>query len=350
MYRNNLPGLAMVVLTAFFALHQGCTDLLDRPGDRSSIRSSVSKTGSIQPLSITLCRDMDTAFIAQTEFPARAGDKAVDVLYAINLETDERKEILRSRQIYTVVAAPIPHLYAVSTWEDDGDYLLLLHDDGTVQGKFSEPARRGVYFPTWTKDAKHIAFFSPEVDGQEGVSSEVGVFSVDALRVNRFPVAKTERYYGFGVFDNHIYVLDHSGARIYDVHGQMVGQKPGMKGAQFSAKGRYYLPHQGAEACVPFEIYETRTNTPLRKFGECGSSEISYPYHGDWNPADDDLIMLYREDKTESAWAAYSVSRGRAVKSFSDVDSPHTWSPDGSEIVFHRDGKVVLEPVGLEER
>ncbi len=351
----NRVRVAVVILILALVSSTGCHQEPTRP------RSVTLPPGSYDPVAVAVCPAGETlVFVSQRESPSAdplVYHRSVSIL---DLRTGKLREVFRGG-VGGLVAAPTPHLFALTTLTKEGDrsHLVLLHDWGSLQGTVPHP-NAAWFDPHWSQDGKFLAFPMDRPDVTEDSPeynplgfTAVGILEVATLQLRWFPVETPAYYMHFASFDDRIYVShalnegsEHQapvGVTVYDVTGQRVASTHERWGTYFSPRGQYYLPHLH-EGGLPFEIYEARTNHPVRTFPGVNSRTGEYFVYGPWNPTNDDLVMIRHSVREAERLEVYSISQGKVLRSF-PTQSPVTWAPDGKAVIIFEDGKVVFEPV-----
>lgn len=287
-------------------------------------------------------------------------------LYSYNLNTRTITKILQGNFGW-IYPSPDPHLFAVDInqplYPESREELIVFDDTGKVRGKLPRNGARLMFFPTWSSDGKLISF-DADRPGLTDESSDVdpdnftavGVLSIDDFMSHQFPV----RPPGYSQFFTQVEgkpgicvaeVEDDNPAErkyaIYELSGHKVPMTPTLSKACICHGREYYVSGQ-MEVPSPFTIYSCGEHNPIRTFPAEDSKAGSLLVAHDWNPANDDLLLIEWSKgggnfETERV-GIYSVSK----RKFIEVKrcSGFAWSPDGKSLILYRSGSFVVESLG----
>jgi hypothetical protein len=307
---------------------------------------------------LTICSGGDTVAF-------RAGEGPKEALYFAQVATGEIKKVVSGR-IAAITASPAHHRFAVSFGHKEGDAwieeLLLLEDSGNLIWRVQHPTPGFSFGPRWTPDGGTLVFAREHPDVTESSADHnelgftaIGTIDVESANASWFPVRLPAYYFGVGPVDGYVYVSDglneNSGrltVTLYDIAGAIIATKRSSHGTEFSARAGNYLPqlHEGG---LPFEIYDSKTDRPLRKFAGQQAGFNDYEEYGPWNPREDDILLLMRttvlpNGRGEYESLIYRVSTGKEVmKLRGDLC---VWWPDGHSLLLCRDRTFFRIPVG----
>jgi dipeptidyl aminopeptidase/acylaminoacyl peptidase len=275
-----------------------------------------------------------------------------------DLKTGETRELLHGI-VWHPNRTPIPHLFSavIRAKNDSADRLILIDEKGVKRGEVRHPNTNCSLMPQWSSDGKYFVFQmdrpditaeSPDYD-PNGFSA-LAIVRYPSLKMKWFPLGKSGLYMKLAGFDNLLYVSDglneNDSALIvdtYDLGGNKMSTKHEMHGTNFSANGRYYLPYLH-EGCLPFEIYDAKTDKPLYAFPNDISTNGCHDYR-EWNPQDDDLLLIeyWSAQNPENFIEIYSVSKKRPIKRIKD--KVYGWTADGKGLLVFRNMRFEIMPI-----
>jgi len=249
-----------------------------------------------------------------------------------------------------IFPAPVPGLFSLVLWSKAQHRIVVLSTDGEIHGD----ARFGWGDPQWTEDGKWVVFITDRPDVVDENSADydplgftaVGILDLSKGQSRWFPVRLPAAHMYLARFDRKIYVsseLNENDPRnivsVYDLEGRLIATRHDLHGTCFSPNGRYYVP-QLHEEPHPWEIYDAKTNHPVRMFNRGLSYPQGYYSYAEWNPRNDDLILLlhdpdgfgYQEEHV------YSAARGKFLTACPSVTCK--WSADGRSLVSVKKGEL----------
>jgi hypothetical protein len=271
-----------------------------------------------------------------------------------DLATGKTKELLRGK-ISGVQSTPIKNLFTVMEQEKSQDIFVFFDNGGVKCGELKLHTADAYIGPQWKKDGACFVFATDNPGLKEDDFNPVGfkayaAVSYPSLEMKWFPQKKS--FFDLSLYDDNMYVS--RGRRgnaetlqvdVYDLSGHKLFTKNDMYGIDLSANGRHYLPscHQGWS---PFEIYDSATNKILCSFRNDAMETKGYDQYGEWNPQDDDLLLIQHfndADSEPSYMDVYKISQKKSILRLKE--KIYGWTADGKGLLAFQNAQFKIIPI-----
>lgn len=306
--------------------------------------------GEYRPQEIAVCSSADSVLF-------RSKEGAQNAYYVFHLPTNTVKEIIRGGE-GSISASPSEHLYAVVTEIGDHYELLFVDEQGTLSGLERHPVR--LWDPQWASGGRELVMRTYDTSrprpAGEGAFTAIALYGIYTQKLFTFPVDPPGVSLRVGAGTTGLYVFPSddpkaggAGARVYNLNGNITGQRLGMKGTMLSATGVYYLSPQ-TDPNSPWAVYDAPMHRVVREFNRPGKNVEPLTYLR-WNPKNDRWLAVRRTAADGLYYLeVIDAESGKTLRTIAKWDPkadslPWAWLPDGTAIVYFQNARFYVEPV-----